>query len=124
MLMDGPEQHELVRVGKLAVFLNHKEIWMARHRTVERQGTKKSDQDADGVFETGDPVVAAVLLMDALRLRSTKRRGDQVVFSFDARPGLARQVREIVKIAEESEQASVEIRARMDAALAADQSLT
>jgi hypothetical protein len=116
--MGGPGQ-ELVRVREVAVFLNYMEPWIGGHQTVERSGTKKSAQDADGVYETDDPVVAGVLLMDKVRLLSTERRGDQVVFVFRARRGLARQVREIAKIAEESERARLEINARMDAALIA-----
>ena len=92
-------------------------------RSTGRSGMKRAAQRRGGIYETPDAVLAGVLYMDKLQLLSTERRGDQVVFVFRARPGLARQVRQIVKLAEESEQASVEIRARMNAALAADQSL-
>jgi hypothetical protein len=87
--------------------------------------TKRSaEKRSTMTYETSDPVLAGVLLMDNVSLLRTEKRGDGVAFIFRSRPGLAAQVAEIEKIAEESEQASVEIRARMDAALAADQPLT
>jgi hypothetical protein len=48
---------------------------------------------------------------------STERREDDVLFIFRARRGLARRVREIMKVAQEAEQAGSMIKARMEAAL-------
>jgi hypothetical protein len=69
---------------------------MAQRRTGARSSRRKGGHDS--TYETYDQVVAGILLMDGLSLLSAERRGDQVVFVFQSRRGLAGQVREITKI--------------------------
>ena len=80
-------------------------------------GRAKKKAGRDGRYQTRDPVLAAVLLMDGLDLLSTEREG-HVVFTFRTRPDLAKRLREIAKVAKEAARAGTEIKARIDAALA------
>jgi hypothetical protein len=67
-------------------------------------------------YETVDPALAAALVLDGLQLLSTERRADDVLFIFRARRGLATQLREIMKVAQEAERVGSMIKARIEAA--------
>jgi hypothetical protein len=81
-------------------------------------GLAKKMGRRDGRYQTRDPVLAAVLLADGLELLRSEREDNVVVFTFRTRPGLAKRLREIAKVAREAERAGIEIKAQIDAALA------
>jgi hypothetical protein len=69
-------------------------------------------------YETVDPALAAALVLDGVPLLNTERRGDDVLFTFRARRGLARRLREIRRVSRQAERVGLMIKARIEAALA------